>query len=262
MNHRSRYLIISALAGLSVPFVWLLWRAFVTRRSWWMTWFEAEWNRNGAFYLVLGFCAVFAFTLFGYIIGKMRDDLRNESEEALGDHEALAEMAARDGLTGLFNARYVHERLELDMEEAIQSPMACLLVDIDHFKKINDTHGHPCGDEVLTGVTEVLKSAVRRIDAVARLGGEEFLILLPGAPRERATAIAERIRRDVQKMEIRFEDKAVRVTVSVGVVTYPAPGLRTKTELLKAVDQALYAAKRAGRNRVIVWNSADHSRAA
>jgi diguanylate cyclase (GGDEF)-like protein len=255
MSHRSRYLIASALAGLSVPFFWLLWRAFSLRRSWWISWFEAEWNRNAAFYLVLGFCAVSGFMALGYILGKMRDDRRVESEEAMGDHEALADMAARDGLTGLFNARYVHERLELDMEEAAQAPLACLLVDIDHFKKINDTHGHPCGDAVLVAVASAMRRSVRRVDSVGRLGGEEFLVILPDTPATRATIVAERIREAVAAEAVEQDGKSVRATVSVGVVTYPADGLTDRATLLKAADSALYAAKRAGRNRVMIWEA-------
>jgi diguanylate cyclase (GGDEF)-like protein len=139
-----------------------------------------------------------------------------------------------------------HERL---------APLACLLVDVDHFKRINDTYGHPYGDFVLVTVAKLLRKLVRRLDAVGRLGGEEFLIVMPNTPQEAAMAVAERIRQVVGDEIFLANEKHVKVTVSIGVVRFPSSELNDKESLFKAVDEALYAAKNNGRNRVITWNS-------
>jgi diguanylate cyclase (GGDEF)-like protein len=127
-----------------------------------------------------------------------------------------------------------------------------LLIDIDHFKQINDTHGHPAGDAVLVAIARVLKRAVRPTDGVGRLGGEEFIIVLPATSLQNSAVVGERVRHNVEAEKFSFQGKQLHVTVSIGAATYPSPGIKGKDQLLKAADEALYKAKHAGRNRLIL----------
>lgn len=157
-----------------------------------------------------------------------------------------------DGLTGLFNRRHIMELLQ---EEAARSrrhdrPFAALMIDVDHFKRYNDTYGHPAGDEVLHRVAEVLTQALREVDRVGRYGGEEFLALLPETDRAAAAEAAERIRSRLQEETFTPAGEPVAVTLSIGVAEFPRDG-DTPEAVVAAADAALYRAKREGRDRVV-----------
>ena len=166
------------------------------------------------------------------------------------------EMSIIDGLTRLTNRRSLLERGEKELARAQRMPtgaisgFGCIMLDLDHFKEINDTWGHHAGDEVLVSVADILMSGARRYDEVGRFGGEEFVILLPGVTLDTALAIAERIRGRIALTDIRANDCPIPVTASLGVAVYPASGINNLNDLLKAADKALYRAKEAGRNRV------------
>lgn len=170
---------------------------------------------------------------------------RQALEEANGE---LTRLSYTDALTRLANRRYVDEQLpRLGCED-----MAVLMLDIDHFKQINDRYGHPFGDRCIAAVAEVLHEQVRRSDdTAARYGGEEFIVLLPGCPQPAATAIAERIRAAVAALELAHEGQAVRFTVSIGVAQGVSAAGQPR-ELIGRADQALYRAKQDGRNRYCV----------
>jgi diguanylate cyclase (GGDEF)-like protein len=156
----------------------------------------------------------------------------------------VAAMAELDGLTGCLNNRAFHERLSAAALAATAArPVSLVILDIDHFKDVNDQHGHPAGDAVLEGVGRVLRNASRTGDAAGRLGGDEFALLLPGTTAAEAFVVAERVRAEVRRIEAEHA-----ITVSVGVAT---SDLRTDgSTVLAAADRAVYAAKRAGRDRV------------
>jgi diguanylate cyclase (GGDEF)-like protein len=166
--------------------------------------------------------------------------------------EALEEQATTDGLTGLVNHRTFQERFSAMLGRAERHSMrvSFLLTDIDHFKKINDTHGHPTGDQVLKRVAAILKASARKIDIVARYGGEEFALVLEGTDRAGARQLAERIRQEVGAQTHDSAKGAFRATLSLGVAVYPEDG-KAKQELISNADQALYAAKHNGRNRTV-----------
>jgi len=165
----------------------------------------------------------------------------------------MEEMAVRDGLTGLFNHRYFQERLEDEIAKAerYNKDLSLVLLDVDHFKKLNDQYGHPEGDRVLKTVTRLILETVRnRVDTVARYGGEEFIVILPETDANAAYESAERIRRRIESHL--FEDGkggVYRVTVSLGTASYPFDA-RPAAKLIHAADTALYASKNGGRNRV------------
>jgi diguanylate cyclase (GGDEF)-like protein len=165
----------------------------------------------------------------------------------------LERLAVTDGLTGVFNHRRFHESLhaELARSERHKRPMAVLMVDVDFFKKVNDSMGHPAGDELLRRMAEVLGKDLRQTDLIARYGGEEFGVLLPETTKSEAMQVAERMRGAVEdKLNGSQMNWPARVTVSIGVATFPEDG-RAAEQLLLAADQALYIAKRQGRNRVV-----------
>ncbi len=161
----------------------------------------------------------------------------------------LEKLAITDDLTGLFNRRQAMLRLEeqWSMSDRYRRPLAVAMVDIDHFKKINDTFGHDAGDIILRGIAASLKECVRTTDAVARIGGEEFLLILPYQTTEEAIVCAERCRRAVAAARFQFGGCDASVTISLGLASRRAD-MPQCADLLKEADQALYAAKEAGRN--------------
>lgn len=166
-------------------------------------------------------------------------------------YEQAERLATTDGLTGLLNRRTFSAQIQGRLREAqrYSRPLSLLLLDIDHFKKVNDTHGHPAGDAVLRGVASVAQKQARETDIVARYGGEEMALILPETDARGAHAIAERLRKAVGAAGYPTERGNLHVTVSVGVATWPGSGEAAEA-LLEAADRALYRAKQAGRNRV------------
>jgi diguanylate cyclase (GGDEF)-like protein len=176
-----------------------------------------------------------------------RETLDAVTETLRRKNEELERLSVTDGLTGLHNRRRLMESLadEVRRSERLKHNFALLMVDVDHFKKYNDTFGHPAGDAVLTRVAALLREATREVDDVARYGGEEFVVVLPETAMPEALEIAERIRARVAS-EV-FPGR--RVTISIGVAEYPTHG-NTPDQVIAAADEALYEAKREGRDRV------------
>ena len=166
------------------------------------------------------------------------------------DERSLSEAAQLDSLTGAYTRGFAMSVMERAVLKAARdgAPLAVLMLDLDHFKRINDAHGHACGDLVLQQTTRAMHSALRTGDIVGRFGGEEFVVLLPGADLNQAMGAAERCRAAVQKMKIP-NAPYVSVTASVGVAAFPEHG-EALDELLKASDDAMYNAKANGRNRI------------
>jgi two-component system cell cycle response regulator len=175
-------------------------------------------------------------------------------ESTMADNRRLEQLAATDPLTDVLNRRALTDRLLGEMERVrrYETTVSILLIDLDFFKRVNDTHGHLVGDDVLTEVAELLQRAVRSVDVVARYGGEEFVIVLPETGAVGAASFAERIRELVEAHPFvqSPEGVALNITTSIGVATFPSPGLQTVEDLLARADQALYRAKAEGRNLV------------
>lgn len=177
--------------------------------------------------------------------------LRRHLEELSIDNQLAQEAAQTDGLTGLYNRRYAMRYLPQVWEEAelSQQPLTALMLDLDHFKDVNDEHGHDVGDTILQQFAGVLRVFCRRTDIICRFGGEEFLIILPDTRLPTAIQVAERIRSTLASRNMLAAGLALSLTVSIGVAE-KKPGQRNIEALIKAADQALYQAKRGGRNRV------------
>jgi diguanylate cyclase (GGDEF)-like protein len=166
-------------------------------------------------------------------------------------HEEIYRLMTFDGLTQAYNKRYFHEALEREISRCRRyaREVSLILFDIDHFKKINDTHGHLAGDTILRDLALTVKGRIRREDVFARVGGEEFAVLLPEVPAKGAREAAEKVRRVVEATSFRFEQQVIPVTVSLGIAAW-AGGDEDPQALYKRADQSLYSAKESGRNRV------------
>jgi diguanylate cyclase (GGDEF)-like protein len=182
--------------------------------------------------------------------------LDRANQELEKRRQELLELSRTDALTGLANRRLFDERLEAEFQRSsrYRSPLSCLMMDLDHFKRLNDQWGHAFGDEVLRQVAAAARRALRDVDLLARYGGEELVALLPETGLAEAVLVAERVRAGVEGLRLaaRVEGRtgAVRCTASLGVATFPGPGVDSGPTLVAAADACLYAAKAAGRNRV------------
>lgn len=174
-------------------------------------------------------------------------ETKDEFEEILASYRNAEKNATLDALTGLYNRRYMEEIMTREFMNSRRHgrDLSVLMMDLDHFKRYNDTHGHQAGDSLLKGVAKIFRNTVREVDVVARYGGEEFLAILPETPPELAAMVAERIRVTVES--------GTGVTISIGIATYPGDATDI-SELINNADTALYAAKGAGRNRAVKFS--------
>ena len=172
----------------------------------------------------------------------------------------MEKLATIDGLTQIANHRKFQDIMTMEMERSqrYNTPLTLLLMDIDHFKKFNDTYGHPVGDLVLQMVAKALQGSIRNTDYCARYGGEEFVVVLIQADEAQSRILAERIRKSVETLEIENDGKILRVTVSVGSATFPFDG-SNKQELIDNADKSMYASKQGGRNRVSFFSEVKHT---
>jgi len=175
-----------------------------------------------------------------------------EATEARRDSDHFREMAHRDALTGLYNRRYVNERLPALLGEAVsrQTPISVAIVDLDHFKRVNDTLSHSTGDTVLQHIAKLLQEAATGTAIAARMGGEEFLLIFPGVAAAEAAQRCERLRLRIRAHAWEPITGTLAVTTSIGVTTAP-DGRGTPAALLSQADRNLYAAKRTGRDRIV-----------
>jgi len=181
--------------------------------------------------------------------------MQHENMDLLMRNRLLSEVSARDSLTGLYNRWYVMEKIESEMNRSLRhgSPVTVLMMDIDHFKRVNDTWGHAVGDMVLQSVGRVLRDSCRVYDVPGRYGGEEFCVVLPETTMGNSPAVAERIRLRLESSTVPVEGTNVHVTASIGIAgvdAATADAVLTASALIDRADRALYVAKHRGRNRV------------
>jgi diguanylate cyclase (GGDEF)-like protein len=188
--------------------------------------------------------------------------LQRENLDLVVRNRALSEVSSRDALTGLYNRWYVIEKIDTELNRALRhgSPMSLLMLDIDHFKRINDTWGHAAGDEVLKSVGKLLRDSCRVYDVPGRYGGEEFCIVLPETRMGNTAAVAERIRQRFETTQLPCGDgESVVITASIGIAGMDEPGsndILSPAALIDRADRALYSAKSRGRNRIETWDRA------
>src|SRR3982751_2796440 len=169
----------------------------------------------------------------------------------------MYESALRDGLTKAFNKKYFTDRLESEFTFATrhQAPLTLVLFDIDHFKKVNDTHGHQAGDHVLSEISSLLTGALRAEDVFARYGGEEFAVICRGSDHAQAQVGGERLRKAVEGPRFVYEGTHIPAAISVGLSVLPNPEVKDANEIVGFADQALYKSKNGGRNRVTLYKA-------
>ena len=185
--------------------------------------------------------------------------LQRENLDLTVRNRMLSEVSTRDSLTGLYNRWFVLDKIDSELNRAMRhgSPMSLLMLDLDHFKRINDTFGHSAGDQVLQGIGRLLRESCRVYDVPGRYGGEEFCIVLPETKTGNTTVVAERIRQRLAASELPCGDGSIAVTASIGIAGMDSPetAVLSPAELIERADRALYAAKNRGRNRVEMWSS-------
>lgn len=171
--------------------------------------------------------------------------LREENQE-------LAALVRTDELTGLFNFRYFYQAVELEMERSRRSnqPTTLIMMDLDHFKEVNDEHGHEMGNLALAAVAKILRNTIRRLDIPCRYGGEEFALILPDTPLSAGVVFANRLRQLVENSRIEIAGSELKLTASFGVDVYRKNETCTAKEFIDRADSMLYAAKSRGRNQV------------
>jgi diguanylate cyclase (GGDEF)-like protein len=190
--------------------------------------------------------------------------LERENAELMLKNRALAEASARDALTGLYNRRYIVDKIDAEMNRALRhgNPMAIMMLDVDRFKTINDSFGHPVGDQVLQSLANFLKENCRIYDTPGRYGGEEFCLMLPDTRLENTVLVAERIRQRIESTPFVSGPITIHLTTSIGVAaleSVPEEALFSAAALLERADRALYVAKDRGRNRVEMWSPSSKS---
>lgn len=243
--HYYVYPALGVLLGLGSPtgaFAMRFWLADPLLRGLWV---RNELQYNGLFYWYMGIGTTVAFALFGYALGLRSERLRVGNRILSARVDELHLKSVTDGLTGAFTHGYLREVLELEVQAAItqKTPLSAMIVDIDDFKRINDSHGHLFGDRVLRETAETIVASVRSDDILGRYGGDEFIVIMPGADAETAVHVAERVRAGVAK-------NGYLATLSIGVATYEDAANEGAAELLHRADMCLYQAKRGGKNRV------------
>ncbi|MBU1242852.1 GGDEF domain-containing protein [Myxococcota bacterium] len=169
-------------------------------------------------------------------------------------HDRLQRLAALDPLTGLYNRRFGMGRLHEEFGRSVraQTPIGLLMLDIDHFKAVNDTYGHLVGDRLLKSVSSIMRSSLREGDVLVRYGGEEFLAVLPAASSDDLLMVGERVRRQVEDLILQESEKQIKVTISIGGCAAPHHQVSNEENLISKADEALYRAKNGGRNQVVI----------
>jgi diguanylate cyclase (GGDEF)-like protein len=194
--------------------------------------------------------------VFNHMVASLRrgrEELSAVNHNLQKKNDELQQLSITDGLTGLYNRKHIMDLFDLEITRSRRhdNGLVVLMLDIDHFKKVNDTYGHQVGDRVMQQVAELLDQAVRDCDHVGRYGGEEFLMVLPDINIQDAAVVAERVRQSVAKLQCGGKEEAFSITISIGIAGYPTDGENAEL-LLSSADNALYQAKTDGRNCVVV----------
>lgn len=243
--HYYAYPAVGAVLGLGSPVGAFLLRYWLANPLVARPWARAELDHNFLFYAYMAGGTVAAFIVYGWALG-LRSERQKFSNRVLSARiEELHLKSVTDALSGAFTYGYLYEVLEIEIQRTLtdKKPLSVLIVDIDEFKSVNDSHGHLFGDRVIRETAETISSHVRSHDILGRYGGDEFVVVMPGADAATAGHVAERVRAGVAK-------NGYMTTVSIGVATYDGSTQEKPGDLLHRADMHLYQAKHDGRNRV------------
>jgi diguanylate cyclase (GGDEF)-like protein len=243
--HYWAYSALGFILGLGSPvgaFAMRYWMSDPVLKS---LWIRNELQYNSIFYLYMAIGSITSFTIFGYILGLRSERQRVNNRILSARIDDLSIKSVTDSLTGAFTHGYLQEILELEIQRSMtaKQPLSVLILDIDDFKKINDSHGHLFGDRVIKETAETISANVRAEDILGRYGGDEFLVIMPGADSETARQVANRICHGIAK-------NGYLATVSIGATTFSGVEKTEVKDLLHQADLNLYQAKRDGKNQV------------
>jgi diguanylate cyclase (GGDEF)-like protein len=243
--HYYLYPAAGAAVGLASPAGAFLLRYWLADPLLTTMWARHELDYNFLFYAYMGVGSVLAFMIFGYVIGLRSERQRVTNRVLSARVDELHLKSVTDGLTGAFTHGYLQEILELEIQHSLthKTPLSVMIIDIDDFKRINDSHGHLFGDRVIKETAETISANVRSDDILGRYGGDEFVVIMPGADAATALHVAERARAGIAK-------NGYLATISVGAATLEEPGKESPTEILHRADMNLYQAKHDGKNCV------------
>jgi diguanylate cyclase (GGDEF)-like protein len=245
LPHTYLYPALGFAIGLCTPLGAFLMRYWLASPLLKTLWIRYELQYNFLFYAFMGIGTILSFMLFGYVLGLRSEEQRVNNRILRARLDELHLKSVTDGLTGTYTHGYLHEILELEMQRALTGPgpLSLLLLDIDDFKKVNDLHGHLFGDRVIKETAETIAASVRGDDIFGRLGGDEFLVIMPGADHDTAAVVARRICTS-------FAKSNHMATVSIGAASLTGTEKVSAADLLHRADLNLYQAKREGKNRV------------
>ena len=243
--HYFAYPALGALVGLGSPVGAFLLRFWLADPLLKASWARTELDYNFLFYAYMAIGTVASFMAFGYALG-LRSERQNVSNRMLSARvEELRLKSVTDALSGAYTYGYLYEVLEIEMQRTLtgKHPLSVLILDIDKFKSVNDSHGHLFGDRVIKETAETISASVRSHDILGRYGGDEFVVVMPGADAPTAGHVAERVRAGVAK-------NGYRTTISIGIATFDGSTAEKPSDLLHRADMNLYQAKRDGRDCV------------
>ena len=245
LPHTYLYPALGFAIGLCTPLGAFLMRFWLASPLLKTLWIRYELQYNFLFYAFMGIGTILSFMLFGYVLGLRSEEQRVNNRILRARIDELHLKSVTDGLTGTYTHGYLHEVLELELQRALTgpSPLSLLLLDIDDFKKVNDLHGHLFGDRVIKETAETIAACVRGDDIFGRLGGDEFLVIMPGADHDTAGVVAKRICTS-------FAKSNHMATVSIGAASLTGTEKVSAADVLHRADVNLYQAKREGKNRV------------
>ncbi len=245
LPHHVLYPLVGFFLGLGSPVGAFLMRYWLADPILKALWVRSELDYNYMFYAYMGVGTVLSFMVFGYTIGRRSERQKLSNKTLESRVEELQVKSVTDSLTGTYTHGYLHEILEIEIQQALtnDAPLSVLILDVDDFKNINDTHGHLFGDRVLKETAEIIRANVRSEDIIGRYGGDEFLVIMPGADNDTAIVVARRVCEAVA-------EHGHLATVSIGAATFPTQVAGGPQELLTRADTNLYHAKHAGKNRV------------
>ncbi len=243
--HQYLYPAAGCVLGLGSPtgaFVLRYWLADPLLKA---AWVRHELDYNFLFYAYMGMGTVVAFMIFGYVIGLRSERQRLSNRQLSARVDELHLKSVTDGLTGAYTHGYLQEILEIEIQRALteKTPLSVMVIDIDDFKRINDSHGHLFGDRVIKETAETISANVRSDDILGRYGGDEFVVIMPGADAQTAVHVAGRARSGIAK-------NGYLATISVGVATFDGASNEEPAALLHRADMNLYQAKHDGKNCV------------
>jgi len=253
--HHILYPLIGFFLGLATPVGAFLLRYLQLEPVLPSLWMRSELSYNAVFYIYMGVGSTASFILFGYILGARSESQRISNRDLRSRMNDLHLRSVTDGLTGAFSHAFLRETVDIEIQRSRRhrTPLSLLMMDLDDFKLLNDTHGHLFGDRVLQQVTETMSMNIRQEDVLGRYGGEEFVVIMPGADKPVATRVAARIRKAVARKAIVDTEhgaESVRTSLSIGLACFNGEGRVMGSDLLARADRNLYRAKREGKNRV------------